>query len=424
MYPMNLVLRRFAKYLLYAVSTAAVIVTSFVIYLIWVQPPFYFSRPTGQYSVGVKTYHWVDTKRRETLHNDPAHPNRELLVKIWYPAQSKLSQKPITPYAPYLVDYYKKNQKVVWILSGLSRPIYTYAKLNASLTAEARQFPVIIFSHNYQGTCDSNTAQCEELASHGYVVVGISHPYAYSIIQYSDGRIVNGIDAYKERTPKDAAFIEVKKHFDQEIEIWISDVRFILDQLELLANDKSSLFFQRIDLEHIGMFGHSFGGGAAAKICQSDPRVKIGISIDGCFFGLEITELFSKPFMFMHSEITVKKNEKPTTQEEKLSKSMWLPDIEQRAKSFNNDIYIFIVKNAGHMFFSDSALLKQASLFSYFIDEFKDVRVGSEVGTIDGFRSTKIVNDYLVNFFDKYLKGKPSELLDGNGKRYTEVERQ
>ncbi|EKD23389.1 MAG: hypothetical protein ACD_82C00074G0002 [uncultured bacterium] len=46
---------------------------------------------------------------------------------------------------------------------------------------------------------------------------------------------------------------------------------------------------------------------------------------------------------------------------------------------------------------------------------------GFGVGDIDGFRATEIVNAYLGSFFDKYLKGKPSELLDGKSKKYSEV---
>jgi hypothetical protein len=44
------------------------------------------------------------------------------------------------------------------------------------------------------------------------------------------------------------------------------------------------------------------------------------------------------------------------------------------------------------------------------------------VGSIDAYRVTTIVNHHLVQFFDKYLRHKPSELLDGNNKPYPEVE--
>ena len=43
-------------------------------------------------------------------------------------------------------------------------------------------------------------------------------------------------------------------------------------------------------------------------------------------------------------------------------------------------------------------------------------------GPMNGYRSTKIVNAYVLNFFDKYLKNNPSELLDDNNKKYPEVD--
>jgi hypothetical protein len=43
--------------------------------------------------------------------------------------------------------------------------------------------------------------------------------------------------------------------------------------------------------------------------------------------------------------------------------------------------------------------------------------------SINGLRATEIINAYLLNFFDKYLKGKPSALLDGKENKYSEVEK-
>lgn len=43
--------------------------------------------------------------------------------------------------------------------------------------------------------------------------------------------------------------------------------------------------------------------------------------------------------------------------------------------------------------------------------------------SIDSMRAITIVNAYLLNFFDKYLKNKPSPLLDSDEKLFTEVEK-
>ena len=55
--------------------------------------------------------------------------------------------------------------------------MFSYAKSDLSLTADISKFPVIIYSPGFRGILDGNTAQCEELASQGYIVVAISHPY-------------------------------------------------------------------------------------------------------------------------------------------------------------------------------------------------------------------------------------------------------
>jgi len=416
------ILKRFLKYLLYFISSSIVLIAGIFAYLIWLQPAFYFPKPTGQYAVGIKTYHWVDTKRKETLADDPAHPNRELMVNIWYPAQGKLAEKPTTPYAPYFLNYRNKNKTKTWLML-YARPKYSYAKFDVALSTDVAQFPVIIFSHGYGGTRDSNTVHCEELASHGYIVIGISHTYDSCIVQFPDGRIIDGLKSIKKR--------KILKNFElehyNELEIWTSDVRFVLDQLKELANKKNSIFYQRLDQEHIGMFGHSYGGATTTQICRIDSRIKAGVNLDGPLFGLEPTKKFDKPFMFLLAEDTVKVVNRQWTHAdqktfniylldvENVFKLRYLPAIKKLSQSMEHDIYTFVIKNAGHMAFSDHALTSYESTCSRFLGDFG-------TGLINGFRVTEIVNAYLVKFFDKYLKGQPSELLDGKNMKYPEVE--
>ena len=437
------IIKRILKYLLYFIAGATVLTTGLAAYLAWFQPAFHFPKPTGQYAVGTKTYHWIDTNRKETLNDDTAHPSRELMVSIWHPSSlgydvtgptdGKLPDKPTTPYAPDLVDYFKKNQKLIWLL-GFSRQMYSYAQPGLTMATDVPQFPVIIFSHGFGCTRDSNTAHCEELASHGYVVVGISHTYDSAIVEFPNSRIANGLKSMEERFVKIEKFMEMEKQLDQGIEIWISDVQFVLDQLEQLTNNKKSIFYQRFDQKNIGIFGHSFGGATAIQICRNDSRVKAGVNLDGAVYGTDITKKVDKPCMFMLNEDLAKLDERPWTpddwkkfkissqEEETMLRSRMLPAFKKIAKSIGPDGYTFVIKDSRHMDFCDSAFTgKYASLVSRIL-----ITLGASetlcLGAIDGFKMTEIVSAYLVNFFNKYLKNQPSELLDRKGKRYAEIE--
>ncbi|MFH1644399.1 MAG: hypothetical protein ABIA74_04460 [bacterium] len=430
---MIIFLKKVLKYFFYFISGTILLATGFVIYLIWFQPPFYFPKPTGKYAIGVKDYHWIDINRKETFANDPEHPNRELMVKIWYPNSPKFSEKPTTPLAPDLINYIKKNQKLLWLFV-CARPIYTYAKPNAQIvSSETKQsFPIIFFSHG-RGPCDydSNVAQCEELASHGYVVIGINHTYSSIFTKFPDGRIIDGMKAMKQRE-SGSNFTQIKDFLDKELEVWIADVEFVLDQLEQLDKKEKSFFYHRLDLKNIGIFGHSFGGATAVQICRNDNRVKAGVNLDGGLFGHNPTKKFNNPFMFMLNEHEVKPIDEPLPQEikndfkisnkneEKMYRSLVFFSIVQLAKALGNDAYIFTIQKIGHLDFTYFTLLKHSSIF---LTLFEKLSSSLLLGSIDGFRANEIINAYLVNFFDKYLKGQSSNLLDGKENPYSEIER-
>ena len=431
---MFVIIKRILKYLLYFIAGTTLLTAGLAVYLAWFQPPFYLPKPTGQYAVGVKDFHWIDTNRKETLNDDPAHPNRELMVSIWHPTQGKPSNKPTTPYAPYLIEYFKKNNKLLWIMA-LSRPIYSYAKPNATIIQNGKAFPIIIFSHGDGGTCDSNTAHCEELASHGYVVVGISHTYQSGVVKFPDGRIADSTKDFLGTENKN--FMERRKITDHEVtNIWVSDVRFVLDQLKKINQEKESTFLNRLDLENIGMFGQSMGGSTSVQSCRRDSRIKACVNLDGSLFGTDVIKSFDKPFMGIFAGDSVKivdqllttQKDWPrfritSTNEAKMVISRYLAAAKLLSKNIGHDAYVFIVNNAGHIDFTDVTFCKSASLTSRLVAKFRlGLKSDFGVGSIDSFKVTKIVNSYLVNFFDKYLKNQTSELLDGDGKRYAEVE--
>ena len=120
--------------------------------------PTNFSCPTGPLAIGTTMYHLIDTQRTESHALTAAHSYRELMVQIWYPAKGLNRKMPV-------------DNK-------------TYALADVPLSDVAQQYPVLIYSHGLMGACNENTALCEDLASHGYVIVGIAHTYASALVNF------------------------------------------------------------------------------------------------------------------------------------------------------------------------------------------------------------------------------------------------
>lgn len=433
-------MRPITNYFLYFISSIAVLTAVFVAYLIWFQPPIFFPKPTGQYAVGCKDFHWVDTSRNEIYAHDAAHPNRELMVKIWYPTsavaqlamadrslklggtnlvQKVLPEKPTTRYQTDLDYYCKTTHPLTW-LTKHARPMYSYAQPNTTPIKETMPFPCVLFSHGYGETRESNTAYCEELASHGYIVVGMSHPYGSCFVQFPDGHSAHGLTE-KTNTTVSKSFIQ--QHYE-DLDIWLHDVAFVIDQLETLAGQEGSTLYQSIDTKNIGIFGHSYGGAVAMQMCRQNPRIKAGVVLDGPLYGKEAIKTFDKPCMFILAQETMNMLKRPfsikakkafgfeSREAEFMFKGRYMPAIKRFIKAMGSNAHTFVIQEAGHLDFCDITLHKN----NFFHKQ-------DLVGSIDGFRVTKIVNAYLVNFFDKYLKNKSSALLDGDDSQYPEVER-
>ena len=134
--------------------------------------------PTGTHPVGRISTECEDRDRVDPYAPDPVTP-RELVLWIWYPADAGSSgapadflPRPWTPIADQLgVD-----------VNGL----HTHAVADAP--AADRRSPVLLlspsgFSPLFLG------AIAEELASHGYVVVGVNHTFETAVTVFSDGRV-------------------------------------------------------------------------------------------------------------------------------------------------------------------------------------------------------------------------------------------
>jgi Platelet-activating factor acetylhydrolase, isoform II len=390
----------------------AMFVAAAVVFLIaWSRGLIQFPALTGPYQVGKVEYHLVDESRPEIFSAAP-DDKRELMITIYYPASPPADARP----APYTAGSIRAEFGTPEFFQDSVR---AHAFVDVPLADDGARYPVIVFSPGMGFLPIWYVPELEELASHGYVVVSISHPYSTRITVFPDGRIVHSIDeagsrALSEATAKatsDAAFDPV---VDRIGSVWVADVRFVLDQLEQF-NVSDSLFAGRLDLTRMGIFGHSFGGGVAVEAIYEDDRFDAAINMDGTLFGEVATNGIARPVMLMLSERV------PLTAEQiKFSGSS--PEanayFQQREAATQATVYEsaapgyrLTLNGSTHHTFIGFEPLAAPALF-----------IPAEVvGTIDGTRAVGIINDYVASFFDQHLKGRPSALLNGPADAYPEV---
>lgn len=351
--------------------------------------------PTGPYQVGRTEYDWVDPNRLDPLSEKPG-TKRELLVWVWYPANGS---QPGTP-APYLPAAWVKarddDQGLGRFIEHDFRSIKTHSIQNADLANVQDGFPVIIMQPGMGPVPTDYTVFAENLASYGYVVFGINQTHTSNLVVFPDGRIV--LRSEQGTIPDSAGPAAADQDANRIEAVWAADVLFVMDQLQNLQMDPSSRFHGKLDLAHIGIFGHSFGGATAVRICQRDMRCKAGADLDGTVFSEDVKGTIQEPFLFMAEDACGKD----------------CATMHQMYLSANQTAYYLSIKGTKHFDFSDLPLRLSPPGRSLF-------RWLGIIGSIQPKRGLEISNAYLVDFFNQELKGIHSILLQGASSAFPEV---
>ena len=257
--------------------------------------------PAGPYAVGRTAFDWTDESRAETFTADP-NDRRELAIWAWYPATQVAAARP----APYLPDAWRAAiERSDGFIAGFFKQNLTavrvHATADAPFAAAGHPFPVVILQPGLGPSHPDYTTLAEDLASRGYVVVANTPTYSANVVALSDGRVAEGKGA---ATVSDSASpSEAKAVLDRLIEVWAADDIFVMDQVQKLnVGAEGGRFAGKLDLDAIGVMGHSFGGASAAETCQMDARCKAGIDLDGSPYGSVIQAGLRQPFLFMWSE--------------------------------------------------------------------------------------------------------------------------
>ena len=386
---------------IYGVSVLTLLFISLLTLLL---PRFRLPNPTGSYAVGTVTRYWVDTAREQ----------RELMVQFWYPAQADASA---------LFARYMQHGEVLGKAFGVPGFLFrhlnylpTQALCGVALAADQPTYPVLLFSHGLGGVRTQNTFQCQELASHGYIVAAVDHTgYAAGVV-FPDGRVSSFSPENLGMKPEMMArvnrdpvvFAEYCRALEQALPVVAGDQSFVLDQLaQLHTHDSERLFTGRLDLDHIGIFGHSQGGATAMHLCSVDPRCKAALNLDGPALGSIQQDGSPRPIFFLGS---TNKATFPDPRVQALFQDVADGTLDRAFAASTGDRYRMKLARSGHFNFSDAPLILPRTFG----------RAPSMLGAI-GARGLSVINAYTLAFFEQYLKDHPSPLLRNASSAYPEI---
>ncbi|WP_283134993.1 alpha/beta hydrolase family protein [Rhizohabitans arisaemae] len=331
---------------------------------------------SGAHPVGTTILHVNDTSRPDPWNLDVA--TRELKVTLWYPTKQKEGER-----APYMTpkesELFLKGSGIAGVPSDTLSKTRTNAIKDAEPAGE--KLPLVVLSPGWTKPLSSLTSLAEDMASRGYVVAGIDHTYESHVTTLSDGRVAECIACDNDTDPGFGTRV-VQGRAD--------DVSFVLDQLPMKW-DGSGL----IDRSRIAMVGQSMGGAAAMAAMVKDSRVRAGIDMDGTTYARIPKSGFSRPFMFIGSELHVPGHDASWDRDWKLLTG-WKRWV--------------VVKDTVHQAFTDLPLLGPF------------LGVAPEPGVLPAERGAEIARAYVAAFLDEHLKGGRQPLLEEPSSRYPEVE--
>jgi dienelactone hydrolase len=336
--------------------------------------------PTGPYKVGTVCRSLIDQSRKEFF-GSPTAGKRRLAIQIWYPAEFDFGNDVLPKHKKVGASYMQPSSDFAQLVKSplpsiLASHLHlteTHSVEGASIARSKNTYPVIIFSHGLMGGRIQNTIQCENLASHGFIVLGVDHTYDAAFSIFPDGSVV----CSQLLTGMQSGPTIQRNGF----EVRIRDVIQILDWLaNLNESDPENRFAGKIDLNNIGLLGHSFGGSTSLEVLALDGRIKAALNMDGTTIGVQASE---KPAMVMQAEHGDRD-------------PLAIAEFEKRQRG---DFVRLKILGTGHANFTDLPMLTPIHWV---------LLLSGPVGPI---RCEKIINDYSLDFFNHYLKQEPFRVV-------------
>jgi dienelactone hydrolase len=356
-----------------AVRAVAMLVLVFIVLLpALIFPQYRPPRVTGDHAVATVQYTYTDESRIETFTN--TSEKRKVNVEFWYPKDGGSPQETLEKY------------------------------------------PLVVFSPGSFGTKTSNTSTFIELASNGYVVCSIDHPYhAFFTIGTDRRPVLMDRSFYQEVVDVNKDIYDQATEFKIEkkwMELQTADINFALDTiLAQVQEPESDPVYQLIDPGKIGLMGHSLGGESSAQVAReraAGEQEKIGavVNLDADLGGEYLDYVDGKycmdPTVYPVPILTILADDMVRLLDA-------IPEADtvvavQHVTASAPDAYEIHIAGTDHQSLTDLALVSPF-LVSVITGSVQKAGGGE---TADKLYVIETMNDLVLEFFNAYLKGEGS----------------
>ena len=392
-------------------------------------------KPTGPYPVGVRDFVLTDSSRIGVFEAARGQPRR-LSLRVWYPAET-VGGYEVLPYFSRAET--ASTARALGETSPLGSFFFlylfysdTHSYVGAPLRAGADKRPTVIFSHGYRGFKGQNAILMEHLASHGYIAYSVQHTYESAPTVFPDGEVawmdpgmLQSIEEYQaelrqtgyrqelidvytspdfavrraaQLTRYRLAYESGQRLTTFSVPLWFEDRIFVHDALESGEVPASVRdIVAASNWQATGQLGMSFGGSTAAAVCLVDTRCAAVVNIDGderhqTLFNTNMPA----PMLVLHSDLDFRVKQFPGGDDEV---GQGITDFfyeRHETAGLRSDLYRLWIMGTSHYALSD---------FSIFVSRNGNRLAIPLFGPLEGRLVSRIHNDVVRSFLDKYLRG-------------------
>jgi dienelactone hydrolase len=402
------------------------------------------------YKVGVQRLVFTNERTVDTLSEEmktilsmSAGDSRELMVKIWYPADenqefveshnygfhTENSPVPVDPNDEYYQEY----------LTGFLEEAVVSRSFYNAIPIKNTMYPVVFYSHGYGGSVEENEQYYQSLTEQGYVVVSIGHsqearyvtvnnevgiPFNLDMAEHAFSRLEPELSKVLTDEEKADLFTLplgseinndlLRKHYYEAAEVninslehinlWVEDTQFVLEQLQEINSGAIESNLQGIfDLSKIAATGHSFGGATARHFCNREINCLASINMDGSSFA-RYGDNITKPYLVYRGEAEARV-------QALVRNDVQMSDLDRQQAIDKTELDAYIVNHADI----------NAALDDLYILRLKTDHMGFILGWLDlhddGLGKSvlhSILEESSLHFLNRYLK--PDQKLDSEQK--------